>query len=207
MVTRRRGGVQDPPLSVGDVVDAALRVTARAGLDALTVRGVAEELAVTPPAVHYHLRGKDDLLDRVCEAVSASIDLSVDPGAGWEDQYVQLVLSMDRTFEGYPGVAVRALSATGPSAAARRIADAGTAILRTAGMGSDDAVQAFAASQFLFTGWLVLRDMSSRGQVHPALLAAGMDGPVGDGTEQLEVALRRLLAGWYDHSMIAKMGP
>jgi TetR/AcrR family transcriptional regulator, tetracycline repressor protein len=196
MANRRRGGVQDPPLSIGSVVGAAVRVTERVGLDQLTVRLVADELQVTAPAVHYHLRGKDDLLDRVCEEVAARIDLTVAPEAGWAEQYVALVLSMERTLGRYPGVAMRALAATGESAAAWRIAAAATGILRGAGLDQEETAQAFAASQFLLTGWLVLRHGSGRGAAHPALKAAGVAPPAGATVSQLETAVRRLLAGF-----------
>ena len=56
---RSRGGTQPQPISMTDVVDAALRVVARSSLDRLTVRAVADECGVTPPAIHYHLRGGD----------------------------------------------------------------------------------------------------------------------------------------------------
>jgi TetR/AcrR family transcriptional regulator, tetracycline repressor protein len=198
VVTRRRGGLQDPPLSVGDVVHAAVRVTGRVGLERLTVRLVADELDVTAPAVHYHLRGKEDLLDRVCEAVGAQIDLDVAPAPRWEDRYVDLVLSMERTMTCYPGVARRALSATGSSAAARRIADAATGVLRSGGLDDEAVAQAFAASQFLLTGWLVLRSVGDRGEAHPALVAAGVRTPSARTTAVLETSLRRLLAGFGD---------
>lgn len=183
-------------MSIDDVVRTAVQVTERVGLDALTVRLVAEELGVTPPAVHYHLRGKEDLLDRVCEAVGAQIDLDVAAGSDWEDQYVELVLNMERTLTRYPGVAWRALSATGSSGAASRIAVAATGVLRAAGLGDEAVAQAFAASQFLLTGWLVLRAVGDRGESHPALVAAGVDAPTARTTASLEASLRRLLAGF-----------
>ncbi|HVV08178.1 helix-turn-helix domain-containing protein [Amycolatopsis sp.] len=192
-VSRRRGGVQDPPLSIDDVVGAAVSVTERAGLDRLTVRLVAEELRVTPAAVHYHLRGKDDLLDRVCEAVSARIESAVDPGAPCADRYVELVLNMDRTLSRYPGVAARALAATGSSPAARRIADSALSILRDGGLERAEAAEVVAASQFLLTGWLVLRD---RAEAHPALDAAGIGSPADATVDRLANAVRRLLAGF-----------
>lgn len=196
MAHRRRGGVQDPPLSIDSVVGAAVRVTERVGLDQLTVRLVADELQVTAPAVHYHLRDKDDLLDRVCESVAAGIDLTIAPEEDWAEQYVALVLSMERTLGRYPGVAMRALAATGESTAAWRITEAATGILRGAGLDPEETAQAFAASQFLLTGWLVLRHVSGNGAAHPALKAAGIAPPADATVSHLETAVRRLLAGF-----------
>jgi TetR/AcrR family transcriptional regulator, tetracycline repressor protein len=193
---RRRGGVQEQPLSIDDVVAAALRVTGRVGLDGLTVRLVAEELEVSPPAVHYHVPGKNELINRVCEAVAAEIDLDVDTTAPWQDQYVELVLAMDRTLSRYPGVALRTLTATGTSAAARDLATAALTILRRGDLPAGEAELAFASSQYLLTGWLVLRPLGDRGEVQASLAAAGIPGPAAGTTGQLDAAVRRLLAGF-----------
>ena len=127
---RRRGGTQPSPISEADVLDAALRVVARSSLSHLTVRAVAEECAVTAPAIHYHLRGGADLADRVVEAVAAQIDVRVDPDASWVEQYLGLVTAMDQAFLAYPGTGVRALTSTGTSAAATRLTSTALTILR-----------------------------------------------------------------------------
>jgi TetR/AcrR family transcriptional regulator, tetracycline repressor protein len=196
VVPRRRGGIQDPPLTVDDVVQAGVRVTELVGLDRLTVRLVADELEVTPQAVYYHLRDKEDLLDRVCEEIAARIPAEVGTSGAWEDRYVALVLGMEGTLSRYPGVGLRALAATGNSAAARRLASVAVQLLRAGGLGEADVVEAFAASQFLLTGWLVLRGPGEGGAAHPALAAVGVTAPADGETALLEVALRRLLAGF-----------
>ncbi|SHN18218.1 TetR/AcrR family transcriptional regulator [Cryptosporangium aurantiacum] len=192
-MSRPRGGTQASPLSVRDVVGAALQITARSSLDALTIRAVAAELGVTSPAVHYYLRGREDLLDRVVEAVATQIDVELDAGTDWRDQYVTLVLRMDRTFRRYPGVGARALSATGgTSSAAQRLTETAVGILRRAGFAPQDAVEVFAATFLLFTGWLVARGMAESDTTHPALRAAGDDAA--ELTDALlERSLRRLL--------------
>ncbi|MEE4599546.1 TetR family transcriptional regulator, partial [Streptomyces sp. DSM 41524] len=108
-----------------------MRVVSRSSLEQLTVREVAAECGVTPPAIHYHLRGGDDLADRVVEAVAARIEVHKDPGASWIEQYVELVLAMDRAFLAYPGTGLHALTSTGPSAAATRLTDTALDILRS----------------------------------------------------------------------------
>jgi AcrR family transcriptional regulator len=180
---------------VDDVAAAALRVTARSSLDQLTVRAVATELGVTAPAVHYYVNGRDDLVRRVVETVAAQVDVTVDPRTSWSDQYVALVLSMDRTFLRYPGVGVRALTASDPSAAADRLTGTAMGILGQAGFAEDEAVQIFSATYLLFSGWLLIRGQAEHGEVHPALQVAGLDQP-SSAPEVLEATLRRLLAGW-----------
>ncbi len=193
-VARRRGGTQPAPLTQRDVLDAALRVVERGGLDRLTVRAVADELGVTPPAVHYHLRGGEDLADRVVEAVAADIRIEIDPAAHWVDQYVGLVTAMDEAFRRYPGTGMRALTASRPSAAAGRLTGTALSILRAAGLPEPAAVELFTATYLLFTGWLAARGLMAAGGTHPSLAAAGMTGPGLDDLSTLERALRRVLA-------------
>jgi AcrR family transcriptional regulator len=193
-LVRKRGGTQPAPLTAHDVLDAALRIVARSGLDRLTVRGVAYELGVTPPAVHYHLRGGDDLADRVVEAVAAGIHIDIDPEAHWVDRYVGLVTSMDRAFRCYPGTGMRALTASRPSAAAGRLTGTALSILRDAGHAEPAAVELFTATYLLFTGWLASRGLVEAGGTHPGLAAVGARVQGMDDPTTLERALRRLLA-------------
>jgi len=189
----RRGGTQPSPISKVDVVEAALRVVARSSLQQLTVREVAEECGVTAPAIHYHLRGGADLADRVVEAVAAQIEVRVDPDASWIDQYLELVLAMDRAFLAYPGTGLHTLTSAGPSAAATRLTDTALDILRRAGFTEDVAVQTFTATYLMFVGWLATRSHADSDAIHPALAAAGATGLGRDGGEPLEAAMRRVL--------------
>ncbi|MFF4025581.1 TetR/AcrR family transcriptional regulator [Nocardia elegans] len=202
-VARQRGGTQPVPLSAQDILEAALRIVQRCGLDGLTVRAVADELGVTPPAVHYHLRGGEDLNDRVIEAVASRIEITVDPEAPWVDQYADLVSSMDRAFLRYPGTGTRVLTAARESRAAQRLTGAALSILRTAGFGEADAVDLFTATYLMFAGWLATRGLRETGGTHPALIAAGVTVPdLADGTA-LDRPLRRLL----ENAAAARSGP
>lgn len=192
-MARQRGGTQPTPLTAEDVLGAALRIVERSELDRLTVRAVADELGVTPPAVHYHLRGGDDLADRVVEAVAAGIRIEIDPDAHWVEQYVALVTSMDRAFLRYPGTGMRALTASRASAAAGRLTGTALSILRDAGFPEPAAVELFTTTYLLFTGWLATRGLVEGGGRHPALAAAGAGMPGKDDGRTLERAVRRLL--------------
>ncbi|MET8868071.1 TetR/AcrR family transcriptional regulator C-terminal domain-containing protein [Nonomuraea sp. NPDC004580] len=70
------------------IVAAALDLLNDKGMDALTVRALASRLGVGAPALYWHVRNKQELLDemstfvmrRVIQALS-----EIDPGAGWRD--------------------------------------------------------------------------------------------------------------------------
>lgn len=189
----RRGGTQPSPISKADVVDAAMRIVARSSLADLTVREVAAECGVTPPAIHYHLRGGHDLADRVVEAVAGRIEARMDPEASWIDQYVELVLAMDRAFLAYPGTGLHALTSTGTSAAATRLTDTALSILRSAGLTEEVAVQTFTDTYLMFVGWLATRSHAEDNTIHPALAAAGAANLGRDDGQPLEGAIRRIL--------------
>jgi TetR/AcrR family tetracycline transcriptional repressor len=193
VTTRRPGGIQPDPLSVRQVVDAAMQVTRQGGLDQMTLRAVASELGVTPPALHHHVASKEDLRARVCEAVAREVSLDVDESADWRDQYVQLVLSMDRTFARYPGVAQEALTATGGSPGASGLVGRALQIGRGAGLSEAGAGEAFFAVYCLFTGWLVTREVARSGQTPSSLQVSG---PAAYDDLRLAALVRTLLDGF-----------
>jgi TetR/AcrR family tetracycline transcriptional repressor len=55
------------------VVERALAIVDAEGLDALTVRKVADEFGVTPMALYWHFSNKDALLEAVGDAVIAGL--------------------------------------------------------------------------------------------------------------------------------------
>lgn len=55
-------------------VRAATRAVARRGLDALTMREVAGELGVSPPALHHHFANKTELVAAAAGAAFALLD-------------------------------------------------------------------------------------------------------------------------------------
>jgi TetR/AcrR family tetracycline transcriptional repressor len=190
---RSRGGTQPCPISLSEVVDAALRVVERSSLDRLTVRAVADECGVTPPAIHYHLRGGDDLRDRVVEAVAAGIDIVIDEKLRWVEQYLALITAMDRAFLAYPGTGMRALTASGPSRAGGRLTDTAIDILRGAGLSEEAAVATFTTTYLIFVGWLATRNLLQENGIHPSLAAVGGLSLADADDQPLVAAIRRVL--------------
>src|SRR6266851_2792013 len=52
-----------PRLSKRTVTESALKLADADGLDALTIRKLAQHLGVTPMALYWHFRSKEDLLE------------------------------------------------------------------------------------------------------------------------------------------------
>ncbi|HEY0449732.1 TetR/AcrR family transcriptional regulator [Actinophytocola sp.] len=64
------------------MLEAAIRVADRGGVEAVTMRRVAQELGVEAMSLYHHVPNKDAILDGVTDAVFAAIDL---PGATCDD--------------------------------------------------------------------------------------------------------------------------
>ncbi|WP_433211811.1 TetR/AcrR family transcriptional regulator [Microtetraspora malaysiensis] len=70
------------PLSRGLVLEAAIRVADRGGVEAITMRRVAQELGVEAMSLYHHVPNKDAILDGVVDMVFAAIEL---PSAEFDD--------------------------------------------------------------------------------------------------------------------------
>jgi AcrR family transcriptional regulator len=175
---RQRGGTQIDPLSVEAIVEGGLRVVARDGLTAVTVRSVAEELGVTSPAIYHYVRGRDDLVARMCERVASEVPLDRDDDLPWSEQLVAVIVSMHEGFSAFPGIGLHTLSLDGPAPAAERIAGRMLRILASAGYDGTDSVRCVSALFFYFSGWLlerppILPGGAGGGLMSSALLADG----------------------------------
>ncbi|GAB3164332.1 TetR/AcrR family transcriptional regulator C-terminal domain-containing protein [Myceligenerans halotolerans] len=72
-------------LSRARVLDAALTVADRDGLQRLTIRSLANELGARPMSVYHYVSGKDELLDALVDVVFEAID-SPDPDGDWREE-------------------------------------------------------------------------------------------------------------------------
>ncbi len=63
------------PLSAERVLDAAVRLADRIGIEKLTIRRLAVELDVKPMAIYHHVANKEAIVDGMVEAVFTEIDL------------------------------------------------------------------------------------------------------------------------------------
>jgi AcrR family transcriptional regulator len=64
------------PLSSTRVLQAAVDLADQAGLEAFSMRGLAQELGVVPMALYKHVANKDELLDGMVDIVFSEIELA-----------------------------------------------------------------------------------------------------------------------------------
>jgi TetR/AcrR family transcriptional regulator, tetracycline repressor protein len=153
-----------PRLSKRAVTEAALKLADADGLDTLTIRKLAQHLGVTPMALYWHFRSKEDLLEGVAEQVWGEIDVHVDPSVPWWAQLQAGLESLLRVLRAHPSAPQLLLEHEKRNEAALRATEATLDILLSAGFGPQHASEI--ARSTLWTGIMLV--MSEAGY-HPEL--------------------------------------
>src|SRR5580693_1218908 len=141
-------------LSKRAVVDRALKLADADGLDTLTIRKLASDLGVTPMALYWHFRSKDDLLEGLAERIWSEIDVNVDSAAPWAAQLRGLLESLLRVLRAHPAGSEVLLHSEKQGEAWSNAAEATLELLRSAGFDPDMA-SAIARSA-LWTGIMLV---------------------------------------------------
>jgi len=137
-------------LSKRAVVDRALKLADADGLDALTIRKLAQDLGVTPMALYWHFRSKEDLLEGVAEQVWGEIEVRVDPSVPWWAQLQAGLESLIRVLRAHPSAPQLLLEHEKRNEAALRATEAALEILLGAGFDPQHAAEI--ARSTLWTG-------------------------------------------------------
>ena len=78
-------------LSRATVAEHALKLADAEGLEAVTIRRLAQELGVTPMALYWHFKNKDELLLGIVDHLLAGVKATRDPGDPWQRQVRAMV--------------------------------------------------------------------------------------------------------------------
>ena len=90
-------------LTQDGIVDAALGLVDRKGIEGLTMRALARELGVDPMAVYRHVRDKDALLGLMCDRLLDGLD-ELDLDAPWEPQVRELAARVHERLAARPAL-------------------------------------------------------------------------------------------------------
>lgn len=135
-------GARARTLSQARIVDAALAMIDRDGVEAFSMRALAADLGVTPMALYNHIGGKLELLRGVAGQVLAEVDF--DNGAkDWRERVAGCFRALRAACLRHPGAA-RLLEVDGvaPAAVFAPMQVAATA-LTGAGLSAADALRAY----------------------------------------------------------------
>jgi TetR/AcrR family tetracycline transcriptional repressor len=93
------------PLDRDVVMDRALEVADAEGLGAVTIRRLAQDLNVTPMALYWHFRRKDDLLAGLGQRLLEGIQLPAPSSEGWSEQLRAVLDVVVASLRAHPAVA------------------------------------------------------------------------------------------------------
>ena|SRR5215218_487662 len=115
------------------------------GPEALTMRGLANELGISPMALYRYFPSKTDLMDAAIEIAAPEIELP-EPGAGpWKQQLAELARALFRAGVQHPSLARERFNRPLQTPSALRVTNRAIELLLEAGLSKPDAVAAFKA--------------------------------------------------------------
>ena len=130
-------------LDRAQVVKAAIELLDEVGLDGLTLRRLAQELGVQAPALYWHFKNKQELLDQMVVTISAA-EAPVrmpDDGQSWDEWLAQRARDFRRSLNSHRDGAMLAAS-TRPQPSQWQDIEAQISVLVEAGMRPADAMRA-----------------------------------------------------------------
>ena len=104
------------PLSRERILEAAVELADQGGVEALSMRKLAQGLDVVPMALYRHVANKDELLDGMVDAVMVEIE-PLESGLGWKETMRRRILSARRMLLRHPWAAHVIESRTDPTPA------------------------------------------------------------------------------------------
>ena len=124
------------PLSRGRVLRAAVVLADRAGIEALSMRKLAQELGVVPMALYKHVANKEELLDGMVDVVVGEIDPPAG-GTDWKLAVRQRILSARRALLSHPWAALVIESRAAPTPAVLEYLNSTIGMFRRGGFSID----------------------------------------------------------------------
>lgn len=95
-------GVTPPTCKRAEIVAAAVRIADAEGVDAVSMRRLADELGVATMTPYSHVASKDELLDLMRDAVAAEMILPEPIPADWREALRAIALRTRNAFEAHP---------------------------------------------------------------------------------------------------------
>jgi AcrR family transcriptional regulator len=134
-----RGGSGRQPraraLSQAAIVDTALDIVDREGLDALTMRTVAHALGTGPASLYAHVASKDQLVELLVERVIGEVESGGEPDPEhWAEQLKQTARTMRKVFASHGDLARASFGRIPVGENALQSAEWMTAVLRAGGL-------------------------------------------------------------------------
>lgn len=98
------------PLTQDLIVRTALRLLDAEGLDAVSMRRLAQELETGPASLYAHVANKDELLDLVYDRVLSEVEIPEPGPHRWSEQVKDMLRSLRQVFRAHRDLARIALT-------------------------------------------------------------------------------------------------
>ncbi|MEU0513387.1 TetR family transcriptional regulator [Amycolatopsis sp. NPDC006125] len=102
-----------PAVTPDHIIDAALELTARHGVETWTLRQLASAVDVYPAVIYHHVGDREAVVTAVVDRVLAKYQLP-EADLPWSDWWRRFLTNLRAVFVQYPGVA-RRVALSGPS--------------------------------------------------------------------------------------------
>src|SRR3954447_23802399 len=89
-------------LSRDAIVERALDLADAEGLDAVTIRRLGQEFGVTPMALYWHVKNKDELLEAMGDRLFVGLDYATPADAPWYEQLRAVVHALAANLRAHP---------------------------------------------------------------------------------------------------------
>jgi len=147
------------PLSSARVLAAAVAHADEAGLEAFSMRGLAQELGVVPMALYKHVANKEELLDGMVDVVFGEIELPAG-GLDWRSAMRRRAISTREALKRH-NWAIGMMESRHPGPANLANHNAVMGCLREAGFSFEGAVHAYSVQDAYIYGFaLQERDLA-----------------------------------------------
>jgi AcrR family transcriptional regulator len=137
------------------VLEAAIRVADRGGVEAITMRRVAQELGVEAMSLYHHVPNKDAILDGVVDMVFAAIKLPSVESDDWRDAIRTRAFSARAVLSQHSWALGLIDSRRDPGPATLRHHDAVLGVLREAGFSLTMAAHAVSLIDSYIDGYVL----------------------------------------------------
>jgi AcrR family transcriptional regulator len=185
------------PLSQDLIVETALRILDAEGLDAVSMRRVAQELNTGPASLYAHVSNKDELLELVLEKTAGDVRLGDEPDPErWQEQLKDLAREVWRNLTVHRDLAKVSLAMIPTGENALRVAERMLAIMRAGGVSKQ------AAGWAIDRIFLYIDSDAYEGSLHASKAPEGVDPyeHMGEHLQQIKAYFQQLPPDRFPHT-------
>ena len=156
------------PITVDRITDAALKVVATEGYDALTMRSVAGELDTGPASLYAHVVNKADIDELIIGRLCAQLVLPEPDPVTWGEQILDVCAQIRDQYLRYPGISRAALAMAATNLDVLRVNEAMLAILLAGGIQPQTAAWAIDALSLYVSAYTLEMSLVAQRRSQPA---------------------------------------